>query len=561
MTGDPTALESEASRMDAASQAIVAEVRAICERRRIDALLPFVAACEEFSQNELLSVAVIGRFKAGKSSFLNHLLGTSLLPVGVTPVTSVVTEVEWGETERAHVDFENGETRSVALAELAAFVAENENPENVKQVRTVRIESPAMAPYRGIRFVDTPGLESVFSHNTRTSLDWLPNVGMALVAVGADPPLTRSDIELIRQVERFTPNIGVLLTKVDILDDAGRKEVLSFVERQLQNVGAKPLAVYPYSVRPGFEALRHNLASGLLERVSRRKDAEQATIFGHKAHALAAECENYLQLALKTAETGEDQRKELERLVLGDAKSLEDVRTALRLAARYASQNTRSSFEALLRSEETPLRQSLLAELEAEYPGWATSLASATERFDTWLRAKLSQEIAVISIRRRPEFLAPLERARRQIERELQDFRNRVSLRTLESFGLRLDTTEQPLHAREPTNPDIFIGKIFDHNWELFSWLIPIRVVKGAVLRHFAGRLEYLVFANLSRLATQWEESVNGALILLDKDAQRRFDELVESLRRILALRQSELPGLQADLARLRELSAGNSTG
>ena len=240
--------------------------------------------------------------------------------------------------------------------------------------------------------------------------------------------------------------------------------------------------------------------------------------------------------------------------MLGDAESLEDVRTSLRITARHATQNTRSAFEALLRSKELPIQQRLLHELRAEYPRWTTSLAAAADQFDNWLRVKLTAEISAVSAARRTEFLVPLARASRQLERELQDFRNRVSLRTLESLGIRLDTTEQPLTAREPSNPDIFIGKIFDHNWELFSWLIPMGLVKGAIHRHFARRLEYLVFANLSRLTAQWEESVTGALGLLEKDAQRRFDDLIGSLRRIITAQQSEMPGLQADLERLSAL-------
>ncbi|MBN9658323.1 MAG: dynamin family protein [Acidobacteria bacterium] len=548
------AAEQEAPRSGRQARLVIGEVRSICERHGITALDAFISACENFAHAGVLNIAIIGRFKAGKSSFLNHLLGTNLLPVGVIPVTSVVTEVEWGEVERVRVEFQNGVKICVDADSLPTFVAEAENPENAKRVKTVRIETPAMAPYRGIRFVDTPGLESVFSHNTQTSLDWLPNVGMALIAVGVDPPLTRSDIDLIRQVARFTPHIGVLLTKVDILDDSGREEVLSFVAGQLREVGVKPLTVYPYSNRPGFETLRQELASGLLESVSKGKDAEQAVIIQHKANALAAECESYLRIALRTAEASQEQRNELERLVLGNAESLEDVRTSFRITARHATQNTRSAFEALLRSEELPIRQKLLHELKVEYPRWTTSLASAADQFDNWLRVKLTAEISAVSTARRTEFLVPLMRTGRQLERELQDFRNRVSMRTLESLGMKLDTTEQPLTAREPSNPDIFIGKIFDHNWELFSWLIPMGLVKGAIHRHFAKRLEYLVFANLSRLATQWEESVNGALGLLEKDAQRRFEDLVGSLRRIISSQQSEIPGLHADLERLSAL-------
>ena len=54
------------------------------------------------------SLAMLGRFKAGKSSFLNHFIGRDFLPVGVIPITSVVTEMAWALEESAEVRFLDG---------------------------------------------------------------------------------------------------------------------------------------------------------------------------------------------------------------------------------------------------------------------------------------------------------------------------------------------------------------------------------------------------------------------------------------------------------------------
>jgi ribosome biogenesis GTPase A len=175
-------------------------VRALCGRYQISALEDFLESCQSFAQEKILNIAVLGRFKAGKSSFLNHLLGKALLPVGVIPVTTVVTEIQYGPEERAQIRFLDGRTETTELHRIGEFISESENPENEKQVALVRVDLPSMERYRGIRFVDTPGLESVLEHNTDTSLEWLPNVGLALVAVGVDPPLSRHDIEIIRSL-------------------------------------------------------------------------------------------------------------------------------------------------------------------------------------------------------------------------------------------------------------------------------------------------------------------------------------------------------------------------
>ena len=47
---------------------------------------PLLESCRGCREPAYLTVAVLGRFKAGKSSFITHLLGLDLLPAGVVPV-------------------------------------------------------------------------------------------------------------------------------------------------------------------------------------------------------------------------------------------------------------------------------------------------------------------------------------------------------------------------------------------------------------------------------------------------------------------------------------------
>ena len=47
-----------------------------------------------------LHVAILGQFKRGKSTVLNALLGESLLPTAVVPVTAIPTYVQAGATPR-----------------------------------------------------------------------------------------------------------------------------------------------------------------------------------------------------------------------------------------------------------------------------------------------------------------------------------------------------------------------------------------------------------------------------------------------------------------------------
>jgi GTP-binding protein EngB required for normal cell division len=523
----------------------------LCDRYQIADLRYFLENCRAFANAETLNVAVFGRFKAGKSSFLNHLLGAPLLPVGVIPVTSVVTEIEFGPKERAEVRFQDGRTESISPTQIGDYVSETANPGNAKQVASVHLEVPTMERYRGICFVDTPGLDSVFEHNTDASTRWLPNTGLALVAVGVDPPLSAHDIDLIRKLSRFTPNISVLLTKVDTLGADDRRQVEGFVHQHLARYWNGSVPVFSYSIRPGFEHLREQLDQKLLSRARTGAVAEHAAILRHKTESLAAECRGYLNMALKAAELADSEREQLRERIVGQTECVDQMRLTLRLIARHAAGGARTAFEEILRRDEESVRRRLLDSLKREFPAWTRSLAVAMERFDEWLRTAVTREMDALSRQHRGDFLEPACRTSRQLSQCLQDFRNRLAKQTLEALGVPLETAQVELTTEEPRSPDIRVGRTFDHNWELLSVAVPMSLLQGVVKSHFERRVADVVFINLSRLAAQWEETVSAALLVVEKDSIKRLDTLIATIEKLIASAGQDAPHIRQDLDRL----------
>ena len=546
----PTISQAEGPGQEAA----LGTVAELCARYDITALNGFLSSCRAFAADKLLNVAVLGRFKAGKSSFLNALAGEPVLPAGVTPITAAVTEIRYGPSARADVTFEDMRTTRIPVERISEFISEAENPANQKSVARVQVELPSMSRYRGIRFVDTPGLDSVFEHNTNASIQWLPNVGLALVAVGVDPPLTQHDLELIRTLQRYTPRVALLLTKVDTLEPGERRQVQDFVATQLAQHFDQPVPLFPFSVRAGFEDLRNGIDGELLEKIQSNAAAQRSSILRHKLDSLLDECAGYLRLALRAAEVSGAERDQLHSKIFGGGSLPADTRLGLQLVVRHAMEASRARFEALLAPEEGPARNRLLAELETEFPGWTRSLRVALERFEAWLRASLHQEIAGLSQKHQEEFAEPVHQVSKRLAESLQDFRNRLSERALETLGVPLRTTESDFPVEAPRNPDIYVGKVFDRNWELLSPVLPIALVKGAVKRHFRRKTADAVFVNSSRLVSQWEEVVNRSLLAARRQAGKRLDELIATIERLLAAAQEQVPQIRADLERLTSL-------
>lgn len=114
-----------------------------------------------------------------------------------------------------------------------------------------------------------------------------------------------------------------------------------------------------------------------------------------------------------------------------------------------------------------------------------------------------------------------------------------------------LRTTESEIEVEEPQTPDIYIGKVFDRNWELLSPIAPMSLIKPLVGRHFASTIPYMIEKNLSRLASQWDESIRAAMMQILKEAHRRLDELVETVERLITTSSDEAPSIRADIERI----------
>ena len=540
--------------MPANSPSPLALVGEVAARYEISALSGLLASTRASEGQDEISVAVLGRFKAGKSSFLNHFIGRNILPVGVVPVTAVVTEIRYGSRVEARVHLRDGRDPEVPLDQIGGYISEKENPENTRQVDLISVELPELRRFRGLKFVDTPGLGSALSHNTQTSLDWLPNVGLALVAVSVDPPLSQRDIDLLKSLYQYTPKVGVLLAKVDLLSEQELEEVVGFVRAQLaRNFPGTP-QVFPYSTKPGFERFRRELEAELVAGTLERFAEERESILFRKMDTLLRECDDYLALSLKSAEMVQSERQALKQQAIGEKEIVDEVRSSVRLVVQHAAAGTRSMVSNRLETHQNDLARALLEAFESEFPKWTKSLGAMLSSFEDWLASALRDELTLLSIRERSPFLAPQHQVQKQAFRALQQFRDRLSDRTMRAFGVPLRTTETEIHVVEPGTPDIRVGRVFDRNWELLSPLLPVWMIKAAVRRHFARAISYLVYQNLSRVSTQWEESINDALWGVEKEARRRLEELMGTVERLVESSSNErAPQLRADLKRLEE--------
>jgi hypothetical protein len=203
------------------------EADALAEQRRL-LEARFFAAC-------------IGQFKRGKSTLLNALVGEAVLPVGVVPVTSVVTILCYADSPAAIVRFATGRSQSIPFEAIPDFVDERRNPYNRRGAAVVEVGLPSPVLRDGLCLVDTPGLGSVRGGNTEATRAFVPRVDVALIVVGPDPPVSASEFETIRETDREAGELAVILNKADQVVPESLREVLEFTRTTIASAVRRPV--------------------------------------------------------------------------------------------------------------------------------------------------------------------------------------------------------------------------------------------------------------------------------------------------------------------------------
>lgn len=502
----------------------------------LDPLQPQIAACRGILRDRgVVNMAVVGRFKAGKSSLLNFIAGRAVLPVDVLPATAVVTTLSHGPVEQARLRYLDGRSQEIPLRRLAEFVTEQGNPGNARQLAMVDVELPSLVAYQGIRFVDTPGLGSVHRHNTRTAREWLPEIGVALVATSIDQPLSEDDLTLLDELERFTPETIVVLTKIDLAQDGQLERVTAFVKEQLvRRLGREP-RVLPFSVRLGFDSVQESVRRYLQQHVAGRHGERAREILLHKLRMLAADARDYLGVALAAAEAGERAQTDLEALLEEERRELEQVRREIRSLAGHhevrAREASRRGFMALA----PDLTARVVADFDLRSREWRGNLAKTSAAYGHWVAEVLAQELGVVSPQGE-EYLAEVAtQAEAGMLRVVRAFQDRLSLnieRALQiSFGGARFEVAQP----QLSYPDVRVDWAFDVPLDLIWFLVPMPVFRGLIYRRLRGQLAWEVEKNLSRLAVDWADAVATMVTDLAEQARSFIEQGLATLDELIA--------------------------
>jgi GTP-binding protein EngB required for normal cell division len=530
---------------------LLARLGDVIRRRNLVTLIPLLDACRALDRSSApLDVAVFGQFKSGKSSLLNAIVGEPLLPVGVVPVTAVITRVTGG-ADTASVTRRDGTTFQIGKPQVAEYVSETGNPRNREQVAVVDISTPALNDLPGLRLVDTPGLGSVHLHNTQATREWLPSVAAAMVVVSAERPLSAEDIALIRELIGLAPHVVVVLSKIDLVSPEQRDELESFVAEQIRAAVGRALPIIRCSIREDAALHVKRLKGEVLTPIGANARAEKQSALELKLNTLTEACRAYLHAALASAERTDQERAALKAAVFDESVSIALANDELALAQQRLAALARPAFQSALLARRGELAGRIAGELDATMRTWTGHLARQVEQYEEWMRQRMTVEVESASTLVLPIADDLLRQAESRFQRIAEAMRGRLARNLTQASGVVLPSlTWQPTHPRVAAAP-IAIGRIFDTSWDLLWWLFPMAVFGGLFRRHCVREVWWETEKNLIRLAGAWSDATCTAIQDLREQVVAWLQDELNTLADVLKQSSSQSDAIRADLASL----------
>jgi len=231
-----------------AQTGLLRELERIVSENSLVEFRPALSTIVDRLSSNRYEIAIFGQVSSGKSSLLNHVIGSDVLPVGVNPITAVPTRIVYGATPRLIVASVGGQAQTLDVDRISDFATEQKNPSNQKAVVRLTLEYPSPRLRDGIVFVDTPGLGSLATSGAEETRAYLPRCDLAVVLINAASPLSEDDVQLISAINAAAIPARVLLSKVDLLGAEQQRDVTRYVSEQLRTQLGMDVPVHPVSI-------------------------------------------------------------------------------------------------------------------------------------------------------------------------------------------------------------------------------------------------------------------------------------------------------------------------
>lgn len=224
-------------------------------------------------------VGIGGAFSAGKSSFLNGILGRKVLSVEIDPTTSIPTYLIHGEHQKIKAVLKNAQQQDLSLEQFKSLThhAEQELHELAENIDLILLNQPEQK-WGNLAFLDTPGYSNhedveqglCDAHIAKVQLNdaqcliWLVSVDQGVIS--------QSDIEFLKTIRSDIPKL-IVMSRADKKSPEDLTEIKKLTQYTLGQHQIEVVDVLVLSARQPEKFDRHLLDDYLAQWSSKSQES------------------------------------------------------------------------------------------------------------------------------------------------------------------------------------------------------------------------------------------------------------------------------------------------
>lgn len=189
----------------------------------------------EHIKHDRFNLAVLGEFRHGKSTLINALLRTPLLPSDIVPTTACVNRITYDSQPQAKVEYFDGTSEEINIEHLAEYATQD--GEKSDNVREVTVWYPTVYCSNNVDIYDTPGLNDS-ERMTLATTDVIARMDVAIFVLSANTNFSMSECEFIGE-KLLTSDVGrviFVVTRMDQYTPEQQTRILSNIRGRVGNM-------------------------------------------------------------------------------------------------------------------------------------------------------------------------------------------------------------------------------------------------------------------------------------------------------------------------------------
>lgn len=183
------------------------------------------------------NVVVIGEFNRGKTTFVNALAGTDLLPTGNVPTTAILTKITHSPNLRIRHIVNGAVTNEMSSSQAIRNIKADKYGKDPDGM--LLVETPLeWAGNSSIAIFDTPGVSDTVSKRANHVRRAMLLADCTVFAMSADMACSMTEMAFLKEqiLLKKICNVIVLITKLDHIDECERSQVVAYIEQKIHRV-------------------------------------------------------------------------------------------------------------------------------------------------------------------------------------------------------------------------------------------------------------------------------------------------------------------------------------